>query len=199
MVRRNRDETAWRGVGTGQPADAPAPAASLLSLDLRSRHTASPPRQNTTTDQNAASDDGVVGYWDCLRKGRRFPSRSDIDHEVVGRRWPNSLIIRCGSDLHQIEARLSGSHPYPTADLPITGDEGSDCATMVAEWVVDLSREVARLGRPLQNMDDFPSSDGFVRLCTVALPLSDNERDVDHVLCEVNLMTRSAGRRTVTH
>jgi hypothetical protein len=199
MVRRSRDESAWRETGAGQTADVPPPEASLLNIDVRRGQAATPPRQDTTTDQDAASNDGVVGYWDCLRKGRRFPSRSDIDQEVVGRRWPNSLIVSCEGGLHQIETRLSGPNPCPTADGPIEGDEGSECSTMVAEWVVGLSREVARLGRPLQNTDDFPSSDGFVRFRTVALPLSDNERDIDHVLCEVNQMPGSAGRRLAAH
>ena len=53
---------------------------------------------------------------------------------------------------------------------------------MVTEWILSLGREVATLGKPLQDTEVFPTSVGELRYNVIALPLSENQNEIDHVL-----------------
>ena len=54
---------------------------------------------------------------------------------------------------------------------------------LLTEWLLTIGREVARLGKPLNDTESFPSYKGRVRYQLVGLPLGSGE--VEHVLCHV--------------
>ena len=56
---------------------------------------------------------------------------------------------------------------------------------MVTDWILTIGRQVADSGRPMQDSEIFPTPNGEVCYRLVALPLSDNDDGIDHVLCHV--------------
>ena len=126
----------------------------------------------------------IVRYWDQLRQGRRFPSRSDLDPAEIGRHWPNSMLVRRNRDNKgwQLETQFSGGLQGGSNGSAMSKGSGAECASMVTEWILSLGREVAKLGKPLQDTEVFPTSVGEVRYNVIALPLSENQNEIDHVL-----------------
>ena len=126
----------------------------------------------------------IVRYWDQLRQGRRFPSRSDLDPAQIGRHWPNSMLVRRNRDNKgwQLETQFSGGIQGAANGSAMSKGSGAECASMVTEWILSLGREVASLGKPLQDTEVFPTSVGEVRYNVIALPLSENQNEIDHVL-----------------
>ena len=126
----------------------------------------------------------IVRYWDQLRQGRRFPSRGDLDAAEIGRHWPNSMLVRRNRDSKgwQLETQFSGGLQGGSNGSAMSKGSGAECASMVTEWILSLGREVATLGKPLQDTEVFPTSLGEVRYNVIALPLSETQNEIDHVL-----------------
>ena len=82
----------------------------------------------------------------------------------------------------QLETQFSGGIPGGSNGQPMSKGQNAECASMVTEWILSLGREVASLGKPLQDTEVFPTTGGEVRYNVIALPLSDNQNDIDHVL-----------------
>ena len=60
-----------------------------------------------------------------------------------------------------------------------------DFTPMLTEFILTLGRQASRSGRPIKDSENFPSPTGEVRYRIVAMPLSDDDKDIDHVLCHV--------------
>ena len=54
---------------------------------------------------------------------------------------------------------------------------------MMLQWLLALAGAVVRENRPMNDVETFPSVKRVVHYRAVALPFSDNEDVVDHVLC----------------
>ena len=65
--------------------------------------------------------------------------------------------------------------------------EAIDYTPMVTEWVIGVGRTAVELGQPTEDTEVFPSMGGQVGYRVVALPLSDDQTAVDHVLCHVSI------------
>ena len=82
----------------------------------------------------------------------------------------------------QLETQFAGGFQGGSNGQHTSKGSGTECASMVTEWILSLGREVAGLGKPLQDTEVFPTSQGEVRYNVIALPLSENQNDIDHVL-----------------
>ena len=60
---------------------------------------------------------------------------------------------------------------------------------MMLQWLVGLAGEVVREGRPVEDVETFPSARKSVEYRALALPLSDDDSAIDHVLCHVTAVT----------
>lgn len=161
-----------------QPAPQPAPAAARPQTQGPVVQAPAPAPGTQMRPQD------IVRYWDQLRQGRRFPSRSDLDPAEIGRYWPNSMLVRRNRDNKgwQLETQFSGGLQAGSNGSAMSKGSGAECASMVTEWILSLGREVAKLGKPLQDTEVFPTSVGEVRYNVIALPLSENQNEIDHVL-----------------
>jgi hypothetical protein len=126
----------------------------------------------------------IYGYWTRVKNGRRFPSRADFDAEQVAENWPNSMLLTCGG--------AAGSHVNFSSVLRLganrrtrPGDE-LNFTSMITEWILATGGEAARAGAPVQDTEVFPTPDGTHAYKIVALPLSENQTRVDHVLCHLS-------------
>ncbi len=118
----------------------------------------------------------ITAYWNNLRGRRRFPSSAHLDQAHLARNWPNTVLMRCDSDRQLLAMRFSDVQGLLSS---------SDFSTMAVEWIRSLCMEAAQRGRPVETAEAFPTSNGSVTFRAVALPLSGDERAVDHVLFHV--------------
>ena len=128
----------------------------------------------------------IYGYWTRVKNGRRFPSRADFDAEQVAENWPNSMLLTCGNGAG------AGSHGNFSSVLRLGANRrtrpGDDLSftSMITEWILTTGGEAARAGTPVQDTEVFPTPDGTHAYKIVALPLSENQTRVDHVLCHLS-------------
>jgi hypothetical protein len=127
----------------------------------------------------------IYGYWTRVKNGRKFPSRADFDAEQVAEHWPNSMLLTCsgggGTSYGNFSSvlRLGANHrTRPGEDLNFT--------SMITEWILATGGEAVRAGAPVQDTEVFPTPDGTHAYKIVALPLSENQTRVDHVLCHLS-------------
>lgn|GEM_PF-1838378 len=134
--------------------------------------------------------DEIVTYWSQLRAGRRYPSLADVDLARIAADWPNSLMIRrrAGSRVLEAEhiggARPSSSRPAWNED---DGETTIDLSPMLLQWLLSLAGEVIKTKRPMGDTESFPSLRKSVLYRAFALPLSDDQKEIGHILCHVCL------------
>ncbi len=130
----------------------------------------------------------ITAYWRQLKNGRHFPAWSDLDSKLIADCWPNSMLVSCCAETQRLTLDSLFTQALRVENHGADGDhtEGIDFTPMLFEWVLSLGREAGRFGKPMQNTDVLPSDSGEVRYRVIALPLSDDQQRIDHVLCHVD-------------
>jgi hypothetical protein len=141
-----------------------------------------PPQQRPAELPKHAGD--LYGYWTRVKNGRRFPSRADFDVEQMAENFPNSMLLTCGAN--------GGSQVNFSSILRLGANrrslpgESLNFTSMITEWILAIGGEAVRAGTPVQDTEVFPSPDGTFAYKIVALPLSDQQTRVEHVLCHLS-------------
>lgn len=134
--------------------------------------------------------DEIVTYWSQLRAGRRYPNLADVDLARIATDWPNSLMIRRRAGSRVLEAEHIGGSRPSSSRPPWNEDDGEtsiDLSPMLLQWLLSLAGEVIKTKRPMGDTESFPSLRKSVRYRAFALPLSDDQKEIDHILCHVCL------------
>ena len=122
------------------------------------------------------SADDLVYYWDELRAGRALPFFASLDRTRIAISWPDTVMVNyAGVDqaaMPQI-ARLSR----------ITG--AVEFTSLVTEWVISCSRQVARIGKAMETKRAFPGVRSPRNYHMLLLPFADPRGASDHVLCHL--------------
>lgn len=163
------------------PAPTPVAAPSPTPSPTPARAQTPPP------EPEPVRPEGIVSYWLRLRGNRRYPSTTDLDQPRIAADWPNSILMRCRSGSKVLEPeKIFG--PSKTG-APALGGGGSQAAMelspMMLEWLMTLAADAARDRRPMQDTESFPSLSRSIRYGAFALPFSNDQTDIDHVLCHV--------------
>lgn len=165
---------------SARPAARPTPTAAET---LAAARTAQQQLRSADLPKNPGD---IYGYWTRMKNGRRFPSRADFDAEQVAEHWPNSMLLTCGTVIG------AGTHGSFSSVLRLGANRrtqpGDDLnfTSMITEWILATGGEAARAGTPVQDTEVFPTPDGTHAYKIVALPLSENQTRVDHVLCHLS-------------
>ena len=130
----------------------------------------------------------ITAYWRQLKNGRHFPSWSDLDSKLIAECWPNSMLLSCGAETQRLtlDSVFTQALRVENHGADANRADGVDFTPMLTEWVLSLGREAQHLGKPMQDTDALPSVSGEVRYRVIALPLSDDQQRIDHVLCHVD-------------
>jgi hypothetical protein len=142
-----------------------------------------PPQQQRPMELPKHAGD-LYGYWTRVKNGRRFPSRADFDVEQMAENFPNSMLLTCGAN--------GGSQVNFSSILRLGANRRSqpgdslNFTSMITEWILAIGGEAVRAGTPVQDTEVFPSPDGTFAYKIVALPLSDQQTRVEHVLCHLS-------------
>lgn len=194
--------------------DGPAPAASLTSIRLTRRHRGkeraaarqAAPAQAVAAGQRADPRPGarpqaaappaeapakaphsgnIVDYWSRLRGGRAYPSPAELDGALIAETWPNAILLR----RYEGESGLRAAALYkPEAERATHGGRLPDLTPMVLEWILSLAEGAVAYGTPVADKETFERPDGEVRYAACALPLSEDQTEVDHVLCYLKIL-----------
>ena len=116
-----------------------------------------------------------------------LPAWADLDPRWIASCWPNSLLMRYLAESERLQLEPSFAETmrnYRDDDVEV---EPIDYTPMVTEWVIGVGRTAVELGQPTEDTEVFPSMGGQVGYRVVALPLSDDQTAVDHVLCHVSI------------
>jgi hypothetical protein len=143
-----------------------------------------PPQQQHRPTELPKHAGDLYGYWTRLKNGRRFPSRADFDVEQMAENFPNSMLLTCSAN--------GGSQVNFSSILRLGANRRSqpgetlNFTSMITEWILAIGGEAVRVGTPVQDTEVFPSPDGTFAYKIVALPLSEQQTRVDHVLCHLS-------------
>ena len=161
------------------PAPSPGPALPTAEEPVTPGPEAGPPAAREKRD--------IVAYWAQLRGARRYPRSGDLDAATLGDHWPNSILMRCrpGSQALEPEKVFMTGESTASSLTGLRGGSRVNLSPMMLQWLLGLAGEVVREGRPMNDVETFPSVNRVVHYRAVALPFSDSEREVDHVLCHV--------------
>lgn len=149
-------------------AARPAPAAARPGA---SRHESTDPKN-------------IAEYWTRLRKGRRWPTREDIDTKLVSMAWKNSLIMVVGEDGAPWRFEPLVPDIVRGGGASLAGSE-IEFNHLVMEWMLSIGRNAESSGRPVEKSDVFPTEEGEVRYRALAVPLGEDESKVTHILGHV--------------
>ncbi len=126
-------------------------------------------------DDLRCSDD-LVYYWDELRAGRALPLFAHLDRTRIAISWPDTVMVNYGADEAAIPqiARLSR----------LTGI--IEFRSMVTEWILSCSRQVARLGKAMETRRTFTGARSPHNYHMLLLPFADANGASSHVLCHLS-------------
>ncbi len=130
----------------------------------------------------------ITAYWSRLRGSRRYASTLDLDSDRIASDWPNSILFRCRPGSNALEPdttyrpRQGGGSMAPDSE-PEPGT--IVLSPMMLQWLLSLAGEAVRHRRPVEDTEFFPSAKRSVGYRAVALPLSEDQTAIDHVLCHV--------------
>ncbi len=129
----------------------------------------------------------ILEYWMQIRDGRRYPSWSALNPDIIGAHWPNCVLIHINKDVGRLQVKYEFTNAIRKAAAELGPEElilsHIEFTPMVIDWILSQSRSVAANGKPCHDTEYFPTLTGEDPLRVIALPLSDNSRSVDHVLC----------------
>jgi hypothetical protein len=179
-----------------QPASSTVSVTAPISTPLASTaHTTSlRPQQpmrprNTGWGTQKPTPPDILSYWMNVRQGRRYPSWQSLDPEQIGVHWPNCVLVHCNKEVGRLQVKYEFTNAVRKVALRGATDEERidriEFTPMVVDWILGLARDVAMSGKPTHGTEQFPSLTGEFPLRLIALPLSDDLRSIDHVLCYI--------------
>ena len=122
------------------------------------------------------SADDLVYYWDELRDGRELPLFANLDRTRIAISWPDTVMVNYDIDRAAVPqiARLSR----------LTGVV--EFTSMVTEWILSCSRQVARIGKAMETKRDFDGAESPRSYHMLLLPFANPYGASDHVLCHLS-------------
>ena len=122
-------------------------------------------------------------YWDSKRRGRRMPSRADIDPAEIVPLLPGITLIDVLADVGGFAYRLVGTREVamrgrdPTGKSVSEGFYGASAEASMASYQDVVARRALRLERR-----EFTTPDGrYGREQVILLPLSDDDARVNMI------------------
>ncbi|HWE72101.1 MAG TPA: hypothetical protein VG328_03005 [Stellaceae bacterium] len=122
------------------------------------------------------SSDALIYYWDELRAGRELPLFSHLDRTRIAISWPDTVMVNYSAD--------HAAMPQITRLSRLTG--AIEFTSLVTEWVLSGSRQVARLGKAMETRRTFAGTLGPHNYHMLLLPFADASGVSGHVLCHLS-------------
>jgi len=153
-----------------EPPSEPEPEPALPASAPEAARAVPLPYDDLRTTQD------LIYYWDELRAGRELPFFSSLDRTRIAISWPDTVMVNYDLDqaaMPQI-ARLSR----------LTGVV--EFTSMVTEWILSCSRQVARIGKAMETKRAFDGARNLHSYHMLLLPFANSGGASDHVLCHLS-------------
>ncbi|MFT6559122.1 hypothetical protein [Sneathiella sp.] len=159
-----------------------------------------PDRRKASADRAVAAANGwgkkpathgdILSYWMEIREGgRRYPSHQSLDPNVIGKNWPNCILVHCNRDIGRLQVKFDFTHAIRQAAYGELSEEEIlgriEFTPMIVDWILSVGQTVSSTRKPAHTTEFFPTLTGECPLRVIALPLSESGRDIDHVLCYI--------------
>jgi hypothetical protein len=178
----------------GMPAPSAGPETHTSMVGTQDGSDASSPETTWPEPVSQIGGNGdakkaveIAAYWTRLRGRRPCPAVSDLDPGLIAAEWPNSILFRCRAGSG---ALMPDNSFLPQQDSgggldPRTDEAKIQLSPLMLQWLVSLAEDSVRNQRPIEDTEAFPSAQKAIVYRAIALPLSDNRSEIDHVLCHV--------------
>jgi len=162
--------------------------ASLLSVTLRTgqqrfplRAAAAPSEPPEERPEEPIAHRHIVGYWRSLIGKGTMPPLGALDRDFIDKTWPRTLLLsrrreRGGQTLDLVYSQLWHAGVTPQFD--------DETCHLLYEALVAQAQNVMATGQPAMARNRV----GAVQLRLIALPLGDDRRIADHVLCQLETL-----------
>lgn len=156
-----------------------------LLRDLDIRHLK---RSLTLHDVQSPVLQSGIAYWESLRCGRIFPSRSDINPQRLRPILANTMLLQVVGECEDYEYRIVGDAHVRIHALPSMPRRLSEMDAFLPGYAAILKAlydPVVQLRTPSAIKGAIERPDGFPRYTTsenVFLPLGPDDKTVDHIL-----------------
>jgi hypothetical protein len=165
-----------RAVALPEPYVAPEPPPAPEAKPPLPSAVPEVPRSAPLPYDDLRGADDLIYYWDELRAGRELPLLSSLDRTRIAISWPDTVMVDYGTDqaaMPQI-ARLSR----------LTG--AVEFTSMVTEWILSCSRQVARIVKAMETKRAFTGARSPRNYHMLLLPFANSTGTSDHVLCHLS-------------
>ena len=178
----------------GMPAPSAGSETRTGMVDTRGGSDTSPPETTPPEPVSQIAGNGdakkaaeISAYWTRLRGRRPCPAVSDLDPGLIAAEWSNSILFRCRAGSGALMPDMSFLPQQDSrGDLgPRTDEAKIELSPLMLQWLVSLAEDAVRNQRPIEDTEAFPSAQKAIVYRAIALPLSDNRSEIDHVLCHV--------------
>lgn len=137
-------------------------------------------------DISNRSNEKLLKYWDSLKKGRNFPSESQIDPDAIADIWDSCFLV----SIDDVTRRLGYRYSYLGTDLiEAYGDDISNpdvAAKLVSSTNYSTAHkfdEVRQLKAPVIDESEFVNlRNVHIKYRTCMLPLGFNDNEVAHII-----------------
>jgi hypothetical protein len=146
------------------PVAAPPPQAAPVAPEPAPAAAEPPPRPEE-----------IVVYWERLRRGRPLPPLADLDRALVGKGWPDSLIV-----IFDDEATA-----MPRISRLGANDGAIEYTPMVTDWILTRARQASRRATKLDEVQSFPLDGESPSYRLFLLPLGTGTGASEGVLCHL--------------
>lgn len=191
QIRRNRPQ--GKRAPSGPAPSGPAPCGPTATPEAPPSAPAKQAPEPVAARPMASNSEPrrveeITAYWTRLRGNRPYPAISDLDPKLIAADWPNSILFRCRAGSGALMPDMSFLPRQDAGDggLGRSEDDGKiQLSPLMLQWLVSLAEDAVRNQRPVEDTESFPSARRAIGYRAVALPLSDDSSEIDHVLCHV--------------
>ena len=126
-------------------------------------------------------------YWQRLRKGRKFPSETDIDPDAIGDIWGSCFLV-------QVSPQAVKEHKYRYAYLGISlieafGDDvmNQDVSARLIDpanaSLIEHFEKVVKTEAPVEELAEFTNRRGMlIKYRTCLLPIGNAGSGIDYII-----------------
>jgi hypothetical protein len=159
-----------------EPYVAPEPPPEAKATPMPPSQAAAIARAAPLPYDDLRSTDDLIYYWDELRAGRTLPLFTPLDRTRIAISWPDTVMVNYSTD--------QAAMPQITRLSRLTG--AIDFSSMVTEWILSCSRQVAQLGKAMETRRALTGAHGFHNYHMLLLPFADTNGTSAHVLCHLS-------------
>jgi hypothetical protein len=154
-----------------EPATPPPPALSRI------------PERASPTAPAPAKFVELADYWRSLRSGDDHPAAESIDHDLVSKRWPGSLLIAYTPASQDPRGEPRPGRVTRLGTACAETQNAVDAGSHSTEWMLEVARAALINDEPVEEQQRLATLRGDASFRIVALPLGPPKGLATAVLC----------------